>query len=72
MNKVTIEGTEYNVVPSPDGGCHVYTNSFKKVRCVFTNRPSGECQTMPCREPTVIFLTDANFVKHFITTRLTE
>lgn len=65
--KVTIEGTEYNVVPSPRNLCAV-----DDVRCDMYHMPDTFCTTAPCRNPRVIFLTDANYVKHFITARLTK
>ena len=66
MNKVTIEGTEYNVVPAPSGTCNV-----GEVRCGFYYRYDEFCNDAPCRRPSVIFLTDANFAK-LITSRLTQ
>lgn len=70
--KVTIEGTEYNVVPSPDRACFFYNSRHQNIaKCVFTDRTGKECQTMPCRNPSVIFLTDAGLAK-LVTSRLTE
>lgn len=67
MNKVTIEGTEYNVVPAPRRTCDTV-----EARCDFYYRDDKFCDDAPCRNPAVIFLTDANYVKHFITPRLTK
>lgn len=71
MNKVTIEGTEYNVVSPHGNACRVYINDSSAIDCAFTNRSSIRCADMPCRNPNVIFLTDANFAK-LVTSRLTE
>lgn len=72
LPKVTTEGTEYNVVPSPDGTCFVYNKQHQVITsCAFITQSSLRCTDMPCRNPNVIFLTDANFAK-VVTARLTE
>lgn len=67
MNKAIIEGIEYNVVPSPRNLCQI-----DDARCDLFNQPDTSCATAPCRNPSVIFLTDTKYLKHFITPRLTK